>query len=410
MYKKIISSLLVMILICSPIMMPSFYADNEKATTKATEKAVEKTTEKTTEKATKADDEKDEKNKKASEREKAEKAYNEQLLKNREEIQAKEQYKAELVKNIEEIGKQIRSSHAKIAKLDKKIYAKQKAVNDSKKQIETQMNALKKRVRAIYMAGDISSLEIILGARDFSDFIDKVELVRTLANYDQTLINKLKTKLDKIAVEKKALLKIKAKRKKSEKVLNKKQSELSKTLKENEKILKSLYDVQKTYQQRASYTRGGTGSGSGSSGAIHVSRTGYTWPVPSYYYVISPFGENRGYTHKGIDITGGGILGARVVAAYDGVVTASNNSCVHNWGKSGSCGCGGGYGNFVQINHGNGKQTLYGHLSDAVVTTGTKVRRGETIGYVGTTGWSTGPHLHFECKYGGIVYNPMREF
>ena len=103
-------------------------------------------------------------------------------------------------------------------------------------------------------------------------------------------------------------------------------------------------------------------------------------------------------------------MGTTIVAAESGTVIASNNSCPHNWGKNGSCGCGGGYGNYVFIDHGNGKLTIYGHLTNAIVSTGQTVSKGQTIGYAGSTGNSTGPHLHFECQYYGVKYDPMSEY
>ena len=122
------------------------------------------------------------------------------------------------------------------------------------------------------------------------------------------------------------------------------------------------------------------------------------------------YSENRGsYNHGGIDISGG-IMGARVVASASGTVVVSNNTCTHNWGKNGSCGCGGGYGNWVWIDHGNGKATIYAHLTNTVVSVGSRVSAGQLIGYAGSTGWSTGPHLHYECRYYGTKYNPMSEF
>lgn len=384
MYKKIISTLLAVCLLCSPFLIPSINADKKsKKSKKSDEKIIVL--------------------------EKNEKKYEAILKKTKSDIQAKEQYKTTLVKQIETLGKEIKISHSKIDKLEKKIVAKKKAIKQGKEDIKNQFETLKKRIRAIYMAGDISSLEIILGAKNFGDFVDKLELVKTLSNYDQKLIDNIKTKLEKISAEKKSLEKTKQKQLKSQKKLDEKQKKLNATLKENEKLLKNLYDKEKSYKQ-AAYVRGGTGSGSGEAGQIHIKRSGFTWPVPGYYAVVGPFGENRGYTHKGTDISGVGIMGAEVVAADDGTVTASNNSCIHNWGKSGSCGCGGGYGNFVQINHANGKQTLYGHLADAIVSTGQKVKKGQKIGYVGSTGWSTGAHLHFECRYNGIHYNPMSEY
>ncbi|MCI6825449.1 MAG: M23 family metallopeptidase [Ruminococcus bromii] len=103
-------------------------------------------------------------------------------------------------------------------------------------------------------------------------------------------------------------------------------------------------------------------------------------------------------------------MGASVVAADNGTVIDTYNSCYHNWGKNGSCGCNGGYGNYVMIDHGNGKVTVYGHFTNVIVSPGQTVKKGQTIGYVGSTGNSTGPHLHFECRYNGVKYNPMTEY
>lgn len=116
------------------------------------------------------------------------------------------------------------------------------------------------------------------------------------------------------------------------------------------------------------------------------------------------------YNHGGIDIAGAGIMGTPVVAAADGTVVATNSSCTHNWGKSYSCGCGGGYGNYVMISHAGGKMTVYGHLTSLTVSSGQSVSRGQVIGYVGSTGNSTGPHLHYECRLNGVRYNPMSEY
>ena len=86
------------------------------------------------------------------------------------------------------------------------------------------------------------------------------------------------------------------------------------------------------------------------------------------------------------------------------------DSCWHDYGKDDSCGCGDDYGNYVKIDHGDGRETIYGHLSAVTVEEGDTVKKGELIGYVGSTGWSTGPHLHFECRYYDEKYDPMSEY
>ncbi|MBQ6708282.1 MAG: M23 family metallopeptidase, partial [Clostridia bacterium] len=99
--------------------------------------------------------------------------------------------------------------------------------------------------------------------------------------------------------------------------------------------------------------------------------------------------------HTGIDISGGGINGQRIVASKAGTVTYAN------WGY------GGGYGNYVIVDHGGGYSTLYAHCSSLAVSSGQYVKQGQTIAYVGSTGASTGPHLHFEVRINGNHTNPL---
>ena len=138
---------------------------------------------------------------------------------------------------------------------------------------------------------------------------------------------------------------------------------------------------------------------------------GFVWPCPGYTNLTSTFDEWRGANNHGaLDIAEGGIYGAKVVACYDGVVFSTCTYCSHDYGKEYSCGCGGGYGNYVMIDHGNGKISIYGHLSGVTVADGQHVVAGQLIGYVGSTGYSTGAHLHFEMRYNGIRYDPLTEY
>ena len=132
------------------------------------------------------------------------------------------------------------------------------------------------------------------------------------------------------------------------------------------------------------------GKANGSTGTM-------MWPCPSCHYITSPFGwryhpiyHTQKY-HSGVDI--GASYGATIVAADGGtIITAGSVS---------------GYGNCVVINHGNGITTLYGHMSSIAVSVGQKVSKGQTIGYVGSTGNSTGPHLHWEVTVNGVRQNPL---
>ena len=356
--------------------------------------------------------------------------YQAELEKTQDKIEDKQAYSDSLVGQIEVLNKQISASQAEISKLSASISEKQQEIQTAQAKIDKQMDALKKRIRTIYMAGETNDLEIILGAKDFSDFLDKRQLVSTLAEYDENLISDIQTELDVISEEKATLEAERKDLQDSKAILDEKQAKLQSLLDENEEILASLYDdkndaekmianaqaqedeVQSKLNAYYESLRAQQNTNSGGSGTSYInpSASGFAWPVPGFYYVISSFAEDRGYSHKGIDITGGGIMGATCVSALGGTVITAVNGCSHNWGKSGSCGCGGGYGNYVLIDHGNGKTTLYAHLSSVTVYSGQTVSKGQTIGYVGSTGWSTGAHLHYECRYNGAIYDPMSEY
>lgn len=140
-------------------------------------------------------------------------------------------------------------------------------------------------------------------------------------------------------------------------------------------------------------------SGGGGGGTV-VGTGSFTWPVPSCTYLTSRFGlrihpvYGTQKSHTGIDI--GAASGATIVAADGGTVTMA--------------GVNGGYGNCVMIDHGNGYKTLYGHMSSIAVTNGQTVSAGDTVGYVGSTGVSTGPHCHFEVWSGGSRIDPEQFF
>lgn len=138
----------------------------------------------------------------------------------------------------------------------------------------------------------------------------------------------------------------------------------------------------------------------------YVDKSMFTWPVPGFYYITSGVGWRWGAYHAGIDICSANIRGANICAAADGTVIRVENYCTHDYGKNSSCGCGGGYGRYCIIDHGNGWWTLYGHSEGITVSVGQKVKQGDVLGTVGSTGFSTGPHLHFEIRKDGVALNP----
>ncbi len=395
------------------------------------------------------------------------KEYQKILDETQKNISEKEEYSEALVSKINVLDDKIELMHHSIEELNADIEEKQIAIDKANEDIDAQVATLCQRLRTIYMAGSASDLEIIFGAKDFSDFLDKMQLIKTLSDYDKKLINEINVQLDEINEQITALEADKSELETQETNLESDQGDLNELLEENQDVLMNLYaagddakrsiesaalqseevenQIKAYYEAQAAAkaaeeaavaqaTEITTPSTGGSNAAANEpdytdepdepdvpdttpspvpSGSGYTWPCPGYYYLSSEWNEDRGsYNHGAIDITGSGIMGAQVVAADSGTVMYCNNSCTHNWPKQsgGSCGCGGGYGNYVMIDHGNGKMTIYAHLSSVSVSTGQYVSKGQTLGYVGTTGESTGAHLHFECRLNGVKYNPMIEF
>lgn len=375
-------------------------------------------------------------------------------------IAEKEEYKSALVSKVQVLDEKIAVTREKISSLNDDIKEKQDAYDKGLSEVEDQFDALANRLRILYMSGNATDLEIIFGAKDFSDLIDKMELVKSLANSDKELISEIQTKLDELSTKKEALEADKKDLETQQASLKSDQDEFNKLISDNDEILKNLYasnsEAQNSLESAAlqsdeieakisqyyaaqkaaaehaaqasqsssssssssnsssSSSSGSSSSGSSSSGSSSVivpSGSGFAWPTPGFVSLSSEWFEDREvYNHGGIDIAGAGIMGTPVVAAADGTVVATNSSCTHNWGKSYSCGCGGGYGNYVMISHAGGKMTVYGHLTSLTVSSGQSVSRGQVIGYVGSTGNSTGPHLHYECRLNGVRYNPMSEY
>lgn len=160
----------------------------------------------------------------------------------------------------------------------------------------------------------------------------------------------------------------------------------SKVIKEavNEVVIKGSDESEESSSSASSNTSTSSSYGSGS----------FSWPVPYTHNITSPFGWRWGRLHGGIDIAAGGVYGQSIVAADSGTVILAGNQ-------------GDGYGNYVIIDHGNGYKTLYGHMSSVAAYTGQQVSQGEVIGYVGSTGNSTGPHLHFEIRVNDVQTDPL---
>lgn len=362
----------------------------------------------------------------------------------------------EYSKMIGEIKKSLDKVQANIDKLNEQIDETQKTINQKQTEIETDIANFKTRLRAMYVAGDDSYISILLGSKDFYDALMKAELVKRVAAHDDQAIDNLVEKKNELEEAKKALEtkkteveKQKAELESQKKSYSEKKAEqqtqmdkLSVLVAQSKAHLEALEADRLAHEaQREAYaereeeaqamwnklyaeaearrkaaeeearrlaamdknnnydTSNDTDYTTGTSG-------NFIWPVPGHYVITYGVGMRWGAYHAGIDISDGGIGGDQIVASDAGTVIVAENYCPHDWGKNSSCGCGGGYGRYCIVDHGNGYMTLYGHMTNCIVTAGQTVEQGETLGYVGSTGFSTGNHLHFEVRQNGVAMNP----
>lgn len=318
----------------------------------------------------------------------------------------------------------LQSIQTKQAEINAQIAQTQNEIVKMEAYLKTRQDVLNRRVRAIYMHGQLNYLEVILGANSFSDFANRVELLKRVIRSDYNLILEIqkqkaaieakkaqleedKRQLDALATEaEKTRQEIAKKKAEQQKVLDAAKSNKAAAAQMEQDLNAQLASVRNLIQQRlaaaeaarqaAQQQAASDDEGGGGSDDNYVQGTGAMgWPCSGP--ITSPFGYRThpifGTTifHAGIDI--GVDYGTPIHAADSGVVVYSG------WIS--------GYGNAVIIDHGGGISTLYGHNQSLAVSEGQSVSKGSVIAYAGSTGNSTGPHCHFEVDVNGSPVNPM---
>lgn len=256
----------------------------------------------------------------------------------------------------------------------KLIKVSQNALEETKRDIGQRRVGLNKRLRTMYKSGSIGYLDVILGSNSVEELVTNVDLVQKIFSNDQSILTELKAqkreieeKETKLLNEKKALQKDLDKASETKKDLDKVKAKLQARFDELEKTENSLRKAI---------------AAASSSGSVTTPTGKWAFPLRSGYTLTAHYGEKRSYeSHPGVDLAVPS--GTPIYAAQSGkVITA---------------GWYGGYGNAVVINHG-AYTSVYGHNSSVVVSVGQFVKKGQHISNAGSTGWSTGPHLHFEVR------------
>ncbi len=320
----------------------------------------------------------------------------------------------ELTEALEEVSKvevqiaegeaELEETTAKLEELEKEIKQIQEKLNVIETDYEKQKDMFEKRIVALYEMGETTYLDVLLSSKSITDFISNYYLIGEVAQYDSELLDTIEREKNKIEQIKEQIT-----QKNNDLKLAKTNQEKTLIALENAKTIKNSYVNNLTQEEQAIKTKIDEYQSQLNSldSKILILTTGeigedyvggeFLWPAPGYKTITSPFGTRFHpilhiyRTHYGIDI--GAPKGAYAVAANSGVVTTASYLSS--------------YGNAVIIDHGGGVSTVYAHGSEILTTVGTKVNKGDIIMKVGSTGLSTGPHLHFGVTVNGKYVNPM---
>lgn len=303
---------------------------------------------------------------------------------------------------------EIFSLNKKITSLNQDIIKKQNEISGKEDEIKENKDLLKSRLKSGFVAPRITQIEAMMQKDKYSEFLANAEYQARISIHDKDLVDSLVVKLKEIQSEKQQV----EVNKRNIELTKGKIEEAKKTLDmQMDEVNKEVYSIEK---EEAAYLKDSANLKKqmdalqaeiaricrelSSDNAPYVGGE-FAWPVPGYYSISSPYGPRSfdGF-HTGVDIAGRGIYGKNVVAANDGKVIFVN------YGSKSL------YGNYIMVDHGGGIVTLYAHLSSVLISYGENVNKGKVIGLVGSTGNSTGPHLHFEVRIHGKHTNPMVYF
>ena len=319
---------------------------------------------------------------------------------------------AEIKSGLEEA--QLENINAQIAWYDAQIAQKEEERLAAVAREEEQYDLFCRRVRAMEEDGNVSYWSILFNAESFADMLDKLADVSDIMDYDQAIMDQLIATRQEIEQLKADMEDARAEQEVMKAELEEKKSEQQAKVAEAQKLLDQINadvaEVNRQLDAESAAAREIQANIAKKQRALEEERrrnnivinseSGYLWPLPGYYRLTSLFGyrihpiTGKAHSHTGIDIPAP--AGTQILAAKSGqVVTSARHSS---------------YGNYVVIDHGNGNSTLYAHMSSRAVKEGEMVSQGQVIGYVGTTGSSTGNHLHLEVRDNYTRVNPEKKY
>lgn len=316
-----------------------------------------------------------------------------------------------------------------IAKKDEAIATAEKNIDKLDKENKANLEKFAQIVRTMYTSGTGDMFGVLAGSTDFYDLMINSEVVGKISEQNLQFMNDLTADMKKLSSDKKLLETDKADLEQSKKQLD---SQMTKLLSEKQELdglvsdaesakstyesdynkysaaVSNLEDQKSNLQYEISVSEADIEAYEEQIKELIKQQTNpdkvyqegeWYWPVPGRSYISCNFGWDAdfGRWHKGVDIGDGGIYGDNVLASKAGTVIVAETSYIPGYS----------YGMYVVVDHGGGYTTTYAHLSAVYVSVGQEVAQGESLGAVGSTGYSTGPHLHFEIRLNGEPENPF---
>ena len=321
---------------------------------------------------------------------------------------------------------QMELNREEIELYDQMILEKELEVTDAETLEKTQLERYRSRIRAMEENGNLNLIAIVLNSDNLSELMTAFDDIGEIMQSDKAIEKAYRAAKENTEQAKQEYEEVRLELTAKREELEEEQVELQADIDEATQLILDLeFDLenrQREYEEimaaedaanavidqlvaqleaeRKAAEEAANAAGGGGGGGTATATASFVWPVASYVYISSRFGmrvhpiTGQTRSHTGLDIASN--QGTSVYAADGGKVTMA--------------GWNGGYGNCIMIDHGNGYVTLYGHLNGFAISQGDTVSQGQTIGYVGSTGTSTGSHLHFEVLLNGSRIDPEQFF
>lgn len=325
--------------------------------------------------------------------------------------------------SLDSLNKQVNALQSQMSAKETELKAASEELEAAKETVSRQYSNMKLRIQYMYEKGETSYIDLLLKSGDLTQLFNRAEYISSIAAYDRRMLENYKGSKEEVEQREQILLAeqeelaafeaaTSLKQQEVESLIKKKNSdlaiyqkqisdgrnsldELNQDIADQEKHIKNMEAEIRKKEEEARIAAQKTGK---TYNTVAIGNIKFIWPCPSSSRITSGFGDRDSPTegastnHKGIDVSAS--TGSGIVAAASGTVTISTYSYSA--------------GNYIMIHHGGGVYTVYMHCSELLVSAGQEVSQGQVIAKVGSTGYSTGPHLHFGIRVDGSYVNPAK--